>query len=129
LWKLPLEKYGLKPDHAFEEDYASCQMALVPEKFFEEADKGMIRFKRTTNWWFYDEGIEFEDGTTLEADVVILATGYDGMKKLKAIVPEPFRSWLEFPWGIMPLYRYVHFFNTLFFLYSKLVLDYSEMLC
>ncbi|KAG7612091.1 FAD/NAD(P)-binding domain superfamily [Arabidopsis suecica] len=99
------EKYGLKPDHAFEEDYASCQMALVPEKFFEEADKGMIRFKRTTNWWFYDEGIEFEDGTTLEADVVILATGYDGMKKLKAIVPEPFRSWLEFPWGIMPLYR------------------------
>jgi len=101
----------------------------VPEKFFEEADKGMIRFKRTTNWWFYDEGIEFEDGTTLEADVVILATGYDGMKKLKAIVPEPFRSWLEFPWGIMPLYRYVHFFNTLFFLYSKLVLDYSEMLC
>ncbi|KAG7604987.1 putative flavin-containing monooxygenase 2 [Arabidopsis thaliana] len=105
LWKLPLEKYGLKPDHAFEEDYASCQMALVPEKFFEEADKGMIRFKRTTNWWFYDEGIEFEDGTTLEADVVILATGYDGMKKLKAIVPEPFRSWLEFPWGIMPLYR------------------------
>ncbi|XP_010494596.1 PREDICTED: putative flavin-containing monooxygenase 2 [Camelina sativa] len=105
LWKLPLEKYGLKPGHAFEEDYASCQMAIMPENFFDEADKGTIRFKRTKNWWFYNEGIEFEDGTTLEADVVILATGYDCMKKLKPIVPEPFRTWLEFPWGVMPLYR------------------------
>ncbi|CAN7035032.1 hypothetical protein BRARA_H02378 [Brassica rapa] len=104
-WKLPLEKYGLKPDHSFEEDYASCQMAIMPENFFEEADKGMIRFKKTSKWCFYDQGIEFEDGTMLEADVVILATGYDGKKKLKAIVPEPFRSWLEFPCGVMPLYR------------------------
>ncbi|CDY21675.1 BnaA09g44260D [Brassica napus] len=107
-WKLPLEKYGLKPDHPFEEDYASCQMAIIPENFFEEADKGMIRFKKTPKWCFCDEGIEFEDGTTLEADVVILATGYDGDKKLKAIIPEPFRSWLEFPWGLMPLYSIQH---------------------
>ncbi|XP_010459584.1 PREDICTED: probable flavin-containing monooxygenase 1 isoform X2 [Camelina sativa] len=105
MWKLPLAKYGLKPDHSFEEDYASCQMAIVPENFFEEADKGMIRFKKASKWCFYDEGIEFDDGTTLEADVVILATGYDGKKKLKAIVPEPFRTWLEFPCGVMPLYR------------------------
>ncbi|CAN7063730.1 unnamed protein product [Brassica oleracea var. botrytis] len=105
MWKLPLKKYGLKPDHPFEEDYASCQMALVPDNFFEEADKGMIRFRKTSKWCFYDKGIEFEDGTTLEADVVILATGYDGDKKLKAIIPEPFRTWLEFPCGLMPLYR------------------------
>ncbi|CAA7013621.1 unnamed protein product [Microthlaspi erraticum] len=105
MWKLPLKRYGLKPDHSFEEDYASCQMAIIPENFFEEADKGMIRFKKTSKWWFYDQGIKFEDGTTLEADVVMLATGYDGMKKLKAIVPEPFRAWLEFPYGVMPLYR------------------------
>ncbi|CAH2036863.1 unnamed protein product [Thlaspi arvense] len=105
-WVVPhYWKYGLTPDHSFEEDYASCQMAILPENFFEEADKGMIRFKKTSKWWFYEQGIEFEDGTTLEADVVILATGYDGKKKLKAIVPEPFRTWLEFPCGVMPLYR------------------------
>uniref|UniRef100_A0A2N9H4U5 Flavin-containing monooxygenase n=1 Tax=Fagus sylvatica TaxID=28930 RepID=A0A2N9H4U5_FAGSY len=105
LWKLPLQKYGLKPDHPFEEDYASCQMAIMPENFFSEAEKGKILFKRASQWWFSKEGIEFEDNTKLEADVVVLATGYDGKKKLKAILPEPFCSLLEYPSGIIPLYR------------------------
>ncbi|PSS20758.1 Flavin-containing monooxygenase [Actinidia chinensis var. chinensis] len=108
-WKLPLDKYGLKPNHPFEEDYASCQMAILPENFFSEADKGKIKFKRieasSSKWWFGEGGVEFEDNTKLEADVVILATGYDGKKKLKAILPEPFRSLIDFPSGIMPLYR------------------------
>ncbi|KAB2079944.1 hypothetical protein ES319_A05G036600v1 [Gossypium barbadense] len=106
LWKLPLRKYGLKPDHPFEEDYASCQMAIMPENFFTEADKGNIVFKRSSNWWFWKEGIEFDDNTKMKADVVILATGYDGKKKLKTILPDPFRSLIEYhPSGIMPLYR------------------------
>ncbi|KAE9464592.1 hypothetical protein C3L33_03501, partial [Rhododendron williamsianum] len=74
-WKLPLNKYGLKPDHPFEEDYASCQMAILPENFFSEADKGKIAFKNSTSkWWFWEGGVEFEDKTKLEADVVVLAT-------------------------------------------------------
>lgn len=104
-WKLPLEKYGLKPEHPFEEDYASCQMAILPENFFTEADKGKILFKRTSKWWFWEGGVEFEDNTRLEADVVILATGFDGKKKIKAILPDPFRSLVEFPSGMIPLYR------------------------
>ncbi|KAK7291780.1 hypothetical protein RIF29_07194 [Crotalaria pallida] len=105
LWKLPLEKYGLKPEHPFVEDYASCQMAIVPEKFFSEAEKGKIVFKKASKWWFWNGGIEFEDSSKLEADVVVLATGFDGKKKLKTILPDPFRSLLEYPSGIMPLYR------------------------
>ncbi|GJX11438.1 probable flavin-containing monooxygenase 1 [Tanacetum coccineum] len=105
LWKLPLVKYGLKPDHPFEEDYASCQMAILPQNFFLEADKGMINFKRASNWWFYEGGVEFEDNTKIEADVVLLATGYDGKKKLRDVMPQPFSSFLEFPSGMMPLYR------------------------
>ncbi|RDX63089.1 putative flavin-containing monooxygenase 1, partial [Mucuna pruriens] len=105
LWKLPLERYGLKPEHPFEEDYASCQMAIVPENFFSEADKGKIVFKRASNWSFWSEGIEFEDNSKLEADVVVLATGFDGKKKLKSILPQPFRSLLDYPYGITPLYR------------------------
>ncbi|KAM7459302.1 hypothetical protein LguiA_036296 [Lonicera macranthoides] len=105
VYKLPLEKYGLKPDHPFEEDYASCQMAILPDNFFTEADKGNIKFKRASKWWFWEGGVKFEDNTKLEADVVVLSTGYDAKKKLKAILPEPFRSLTEFPSGNMLLYR------------------------
>ncbi|KAE8710450.1 putative flavin-containing monooxygenase 1 [Hibiscus syriacus] len=106
LWKLPLNKYGLKPDHRFEEDIASCMLATVPEDFFAEANKGNIVFKRAAEWWFWKEGIEFTDKTKMKADVVILATGYDGMKKLKTILPEPFCSMIEYPYGMMALYRH-----------------------
>lgn len=80
-------------------------MAILPENFFTEADKGKIMFKRTSKWWFWEGGVEFEDNTKLEADVVILATGFDGKKKIKAILPDPFRSLVEFPSGMIPLYR------------------------
>ncbi|XP_050220002.1 probable flavin-containing monooxygenase 1 [Mercurialis annua] len=105
LYKLPLHKYGLKPDHPFIEDYASCQMAIMPENFFSEADKGNILFKRTSNWCFTQDGLQFEDNTKLQADVVIFATGYNAKKKLQNIIPEPFFSLLEYPYGVMPLYR------------------------
>ncbi|XP_010261742.1 PREDICTED: probable flavin-containing monooxygenase 1 [Nelumbo nucifera] len=105
VWKLPLIKYGLKPEHPFVEDYASCQMAILPENFFSEADEGRIKFKRASKWGFWSGGVELEDGTKLEADVVVLATGFDGKKKLKAILPDPFRSLIEDSSGMMPLYR------------------------
>ncbi|KAK2449959.1 putative flavin-containing monooxygenase [Trifolium repens] len=105
LWKLPFEKYGLKPEHPFEEDFASCQIAITQESFFNEADKGKIIFKKASKWWFWNGGIEFDDNTKIDADVVLLATGYDGKKKLKTILPEPFSSLLEYPSGMMPLYR------------------------
>lgn len=105
LWKLPLEKYGLKPDHPFEEDYASCQMPMLPNNFFEEADKGNIKFKKAAKWWFYDGGVEFDDGTKLEADVVFLATGYEGRQKLLNLLPEPYSSLMVNSSGYLPLYR------------------------
>ncbi|CAI9100789.1 OLC1v1037962C1 [Oldenlandia corymbosa var. corymbosa] len=104
LWKLPLEKYGLKPEHPFEEDYGSCQMAILPEEFFAEANKGMIQFKRPSKWWFWEGGVQFDDNTKLDADVVIYATGFDGKRKIKTILPEPFCSLIETE-GMMPLYR------------------------
>ncbi|CDP03043.1 unnamed protein product [Coffea canephora] len=104
VWRLPLEKYGLKPDHPFVEDYGSCQMAILPEELFEEAEKGMIDFKKASKWCFWEGGVEFDDNTKLEADVVLLATGFDGKRKLRNILPEPFRSLLETE-GMMPLYR------------------------
>ena len=121
MWKLPLHKYGLKPDHPFEEDYASCQMAILPDNFFSEADKEKIKFKRASKWWFWDGGIQFDDNTKLEADVVVLATGFDGKKKLKAILHEPFRSLIESPSGVMPLYRYISNIIAYLYLYDTIL--------
>lgn len=64
--------YGLKPKHPLGEDYISCQMAILPDNFFTEADKGKIMFKRMSKWWFLERGVECKDNTKLEDDVVIL---------------------------------------------------------
>ncbi|KAK9715620.1 hypothetical protein RND81_06G177600 [Saponaria officinalis] len=104
LWKLPYEKYGLKPEHPFHEDYASCQMAILPENFFSEADNGRIKFEKVTSWSFYENGLQFDNTKKVEFDVVICATGYDGKKKLEAILPQPFNNFLDYN-GVMPLYR------------------------
>lgn len=111
-WKMPLEKYGLKPEHSFEEDYASCQMAIMPNTFFEEADKGKIVFKKTTKWWFWSGGVVFDEQdnnnttTKLEADVVIFNTGFQGKLKLQSLLPHPFNTLLVDSSDIVPLYRY-----------------------
>ncbi|KAF5202478.1 flavin-dependent monooxygenase, partial [Thalictrum thalictroides] len=105
LWKLPLKKYGLEPNHPFLEDYASCQMAILPETFFQEVNQGRILFKKTSKWWFWNGGVEFDDKTKLEADVVVLATGFEGKKKLESILPEPFSNLIEDSTSIIPLYR------------------------
>lgn len=108
-WKLPLEKYGLKPDHPFVEDYASCQMAILPNDFFREADDGRILFKKLPtgrNWSFYENGVLLDDNTKLEADVVFFATGFNGKGKLKSILPDPFRDIIvDSSSGLIPLYR------------------------
>uniref|UniRef100_A0ACD5TVD8 Uncharacterized protein n=1 Tax=Avena sativa TaxID=4498 RepID=A0ACD5TVD8_AVESA len=105
-WKLPLGKYGLTPDHPFVEDYASCQMAILPDGFFDMADRGLVRFQRASSGWSFSEnGVVLGDGTRVEADIVFLATGFEGKDKLRAVLPDPFRSLVVNKSAMMPLYR------------------------
>ncbi|KAF0891301.1 hypothetical protein E2562_009476 [Oryza meyeriana var. granulata] len=105
-WKLPLSKYGLRPEHPFVEDYASCQMAILPDGFFEMADRDMIRFRRSAGGWCFSEnGVVLDDGTEVEADLVFLATGFEGKDKLRSVLPEPFRGLIINKSSMMPLYR------------------------
>ncbi|KAJ1280188.1 hypothetical protein BS78_04G212200 [Paspalum vaginatum] len=104
-WKLPLDKYGLRPAHPFVEDYASCQMAILPDGFFEMADRDMIRFKRSSSWCLSRNGVLLDDGTEVEADLVFLAAGFEGKDKVRAVLPEPFRGLVLDKSGMMPLYR------------------------
>uniref|UniRef100_M8C0V0 Flavin-containing monooxygenase n=1 Tax=Aegilops tauschii TaxID=37682 RepID=M8C0V0_AEGTA len=105
-WKLPLGKYGLTPDHPFVEDYASCQMAILPEGFFDMADRGLVRFQRASaGWCFSENGVVLDDGTKVEADLVFLATGFEGKDKPGEVLPKPFRDLVVGKSSMMPLYR------------------------
>uniref|UniRef100_A0A0D9Z301 Flavin-containing monooxygenase n=1 Tax=Oryza glumipatula TaxID=40148 RepID=A0A0D9Z301_9ORYZ len=105
-WKLPLSRYGLRPDHPFVEDYASCQMAILPDGFFDMADRDLIRFRRSAGGWCFSEnGVVLDDGTHVDADLVFLATGFEGKDKLRSVLPEPFRGLVVNKSSMMPLYR------------------------
>ncbi|GLJ07601.1 hypothetical protein SUGI_0070610 [Cryptomeria japonica] len=105
LWRFPLKKYGLVPDMSFLEEMTSCSIALLPNKLFPKVEEGLIRFQKSSSWSFYNEGIVVDDGTKIEADVVVLGTGYDGDKKLKSLLPTKFGDVLEKSGGALSLYR------------------------
>ncbi|KAH9305700.1 hypothetical protein KI387_010104 [Taxus chinensis] len=105
LWKFPLRKYGLIPDHSFLQEISSCYTGLFPNNFFSKAEEGLIRFRKSSSWSFSCKGIILDDGTELEADIVVLGTGFDGVKKLKSLLPNKFGDVLEKSAGVVPLYR------------------------
>ena len=107
LWKLPLRKHDLVPDHSFLQEISSCQVTALPDNFFLKAEEGCILFRKSSNWSFYSKGIVLDDGTEVEADLVLLGTGYDGEKKLKSLLPTRFGDVLKKSADPLQLYRSV----------------------
>lgn len=106
LWKFPLKKYGLVPDMSFLQTIASCNTASFPNNFFPKVEEGLICFRKSSSWSFYSKGIVLDDETNVEADVVVLGTGYDGDKKLKTLLPTKFGESFEKSGAALSLYRY-----------------------
>lgn len=108
-WKLPLKKYNIVPRHSFEEQISSCKIVLLPDKFYSNVEQGSIVLKKAANWSFCEKGVVCEgDASPIEADLVILATGYRGDKKLKNIFKSPlFRNIISrSEFSTLGLYRY-----------------------
>ncbi|KAK1304965.1 putative flavin-containing monooxygenase 1 [Acorus calamus] len=88
LWRFPLKKYGVIPNHRFAEAFTSCQLAILPMNFYEMVEEGTIVLKKSESFRFCEKGVIVDgDGEDelLETDLVILATGYKGDQKLKDI--------------------------------------------
>ncbi|KAI3824865.1 hypothetical protein L1987_06337 [Smallanthus sonchifolius] len=87
--KLPLTKFNIVPQHSFSKDIRSCKISYLPNRndFFDEVEKGSIKLKKSQTFSFYDAGILISDdhSTQIEAQVVIYATGFKGVQKLKDI--------------------------------------------
>lgn len=90
-WKLPLAKYGMVPKHSFLEQISSCLVSTVPEKFYDRVEEGRIMLKKFhQGFGFCKEGILIDgENLPVKSDLVILATGFRGDKKLKDIFASP----------------------------------------
>ncbi|XP_030546743.2 probable flavin-containing monooxygenase 1 [Rhodamnia argentea] len=109
-WKLPLKKYGLVPRQSFLEDVSSCQIGVLPDKFYDEVEEGSILIKRSQSFRFCKEGLIVDgEDKPISSDLVILATGYKGDQKLKNIFRSSvFQKYLvSSPTSTIPIYRQV----------------------
>ncbi|XP_057966346.1 probable flavin-containing monooxygenase 1 [Malania oleifera] len=107
-WKYPLVKFGMVPKHSFSRDISTCLIAIVPEDFYNRVEKGSIILKKCQRLNFCKEGILIDDtDAPLKTDLVILATGFKGDKKLKDIFESPtFKDYITgSPTSTVPLYR------------------------
>ena len=114
-----MKKYGMIPSQSFLQDISSCAVGMLPENFYQKVGEGSIIIRKSQSFSFCKQGLLIEGETQpLETDIVILATGYRGDKKLKDIFKSPiFQKQIVngSPTSIVPLYRLftVQFLYTL----------------
>nr|XP_009785586.1 PREDICTED: probable flavin-containing monooxygenase 1 [Nicotiana sylvestris] len=88
--KLGLAKHGMVPDHSFLSELSSCLVSIVPEGFYDRVEEGSIKLKKAKSFGFSKEGIVLEgQAEPIKSDLVILATGFNGIDKLKHIFESP----------------------------------------
>lgn len=107
---LPLSKYDMVPKHSLSKDFSSGLVLHMPDPddFFNAVKKGSIKLKKSPRFEFYEKGVLIgDDNTQIEADVVIFATGFNGVEKLADMFESPkFRHHIAGSPRV-PLYRFV----------------------
>ncbi|KAK1414465.1 hypothetical protein QVD17_30209 [Tagetes erecta] len=106
--KLPLAKFNMVPECSFAKDLRSCLLAALPADFFNRVEAGSIFLKKSPSFSFYNDGIMIDgDNKPIQADVVILATGFKGIQKLQNIfTSQDFGKLIAVsPDSRVPLYR------------------------
>ncbi|XP_043703193.1 probable flavin-containing monooxygenase 1 [Telopea speciosissima] len=89
-WKLPLKKYGMIPKHSFFQQMATCLLTTLPDNFYDKVREGSIILKKSERISFCKDGLVInKDSSSLQSDIVILATGYRGDQKIKNIFTSP----------------------------------------
>ncbi|KAF3779796.1 putative flavin-containing monooxygenase 2 [Nymphaea thermarum] len=115
-WQLPLKKYDILPEGSFFQEMASCNIFTHPQDFYDHVEAGRIIIKKSARWGFCEKGLVLESESDdqkkqelVEADLVILATGYRGNQKLKDLFEpsSPYHRCLlpGLECGVLPLYR------------------------
>ncbi|CAM6127441.1 unnamed protein product [Calypogeia fissa] len=102
---VPLSKLGILPDHSLIEDISGCMIPSLPVGFVPHLENGRIIPVKTLSFSFCPQGLLLGDGKKVEADTVLLCTGYNAQEKLKAILPITARESVFEKEDTLSLYR------------------------
>ncbi|KAL5201528.1 hypothetical protein ABZP36_035882 [Zizania latifolia] len=110
-WTLPMKKHDMVPEQSFLEAMCSCSVMKLPDRFYDKVEEGSIVLKKAKSLSFCKEGLVVDEGagssTTINSDVVIFATGFNGDQKIREMFTSPlFRDLVAgSPSGIVPHFR------------------------
>lgn len=83
--QIPMEKHGMVPEESFAGSMSGCRLGVLPDKFYDRVEEGSILIKRARSFSFCTDGLVLDGddtGERVDADVVVLATGFRGDQKL-----------------------------------------------
>ncbi|GAB2215924.1 hypothetical protein Droror1_Dr00023687 [Drosera rotundifolia] len=81
-WVYPLKKYNMIPDRGFYDEMGSCRLAVLPADFYDKVEEGSLVSKKTSSFHFHESGL-IVNGSSLDADILIFATGFRTDEKIK----------------------------------------------
>ncbi|CAL5069944.1 unnamed protein product [Urochloa decumbens] len=107
-----MREHGMVPRRSFAWAVSACRLGVLTERFYDRVAEGSIVIERARSVAFCSDGLVLDAGggageRVVEADVVVLATGFRGADKLRGIFASPrFRSMVAVgPDNPAPLYR------------------------
>lgn len=120
----------MEPKKSFLQQINSCLISVVPEKFYEGVEEGSIILKKSDRISFCEEGVLVgdDDVEPLKTELVILATGFNGEKKLRDIFVSPtFQNYISgSPSSAVPLYRSIVYIPFSFYKQSMIMFNTLE---
>lgn len=88
--EIPMEEHGMSPEYGLSKSLSSCLIGMLPERFYDKVKEGSVVIKRSAkSFTFRDDGLVLDDDgggggeRVVQADLVILATGFRGDEKLR----------------------------------------------
>ncbi|KAB8101647.1 hypothetical protein EE612_032532, partial [Oryza sativa] len=92
----PMQRHGMVPGYSFSQSILACRLGILPKRFYDRVDDGSIVLRRCDpSFSFCAGGLVLDVATgdhIVDADVVILATGFQADRQLRDIFVSPWFS-------------------------------------
>ncbi|KAK3121724.1 hypothetical protein QOZ80_8BG0659710 [Eleusine coracana subsp. coracana] len=86
---IPMRKNGMVPDCTISQSLLGWKLGLLPDRFYDLVDEGSLVLNKCDSFSFCADGLVLDSGKRVEADVVILATGFNPDQLLRSVFTSP----------------------------------------